>query len=123
MALSFGSTGDNQSYPRPSFDGQEDQSYGFLDTRKVQTGTLRGTQIIAGTDGAKIVLGLIPNTTDFGIAFYDASGNLVKKFVGATGYVYNPTTGKNVWQDGKLPDSTYGFANAADGYNVSDGVS
>ncbi len=44
--------GDN-NYPKRSFDGQEDQSYGFSPAFKLQTGNTRGTQTV-GFGGAKI---------------------------------------------------------------------
>lgn len=35
-------------YPTQSFDGQSDQSYGFLPTYKVQTGDTRGDLTVKG---------------------------------------------------------------------------
>lgn len=45
MAMDFAKapTG-NDSYPKRSYDGQEDQSYGFVDAFKLQTGNTRGVQ-------------------------------------------------------------------------------
>lgn len=34
----------NDTYPKKSYEGSEDQSYGFVDAFKLQTGTMRGTQ-------------------------------------------------------------------------------
>jgi hypothetical protein len=44
--LSFGSIGENTSYPTNSYDSNTNQSYGFTDAFKVQTGNMRGTQTI-----------------------------------------------------------------------------
>ena len=128
-------------YPTRTFDGQVDQSYGFTDARKLQTGTLRGSQVIANTDGSKIILGKIPGTNDFGIAFYDATVVLISAFTGVELTFYHSSknetltlngttlsvndvvTGENRMQIGKLPDSTYGWAISATGYDVADGIS
>lgn len=109
--------------------------------RQVTSGVTRGTQTIMNTDGSYVTLGLIPDGgTDFGIAFfssvgnliskntgtvesmYDTNGNLISQNTGETQSIYDPTTGKNVMQIGKLPDGTYGFAVAAIGFNVADGI-
>jgi hypothetical protein len=39
-----------------------------------------------------------------------------------TWYWYDSSTKANVFQVGKLPDSTFGWATANTGYNVSDGI-
>lgn len=90
---------------------------------QVATGTTRGTQTYMNTDGSYMTMGLIPNSTDFGIAFFDKSGTLISKTTSSTQYVYDKTTGKNVMQVGKLPDGTYGWAIAKVGFNVADGFS
>ena len=36
------------TYPAQTYSGQEDQSFGFVDARKLQTGATRGTQQIKG---------------------------------------------------------------------------
>lgn len=73
-------------------------------------------------DGSTLGMGLIPgSSTETGFFSLDTSGNLIMKIVNGTRYIYNPTTSKNVLQDGKLPDSTYGWSVAADGYNVAEG--
>lgn len=92
-----------------------------IQPRQMGTGGMRGTQRIMNTDGSYITLGVIPNTSDFGIAFFDSSDNLISKITALTDYVYDPTTGKNVYQSKKLPDGTYGVAGANTGFNVSDG--
>ena len=92
--------------------------------RQTQSGVERGTKTFMNTDGSYMTLGLIPDGgTDFGIAFFDASGNLVMKVTSSTQYWYDVTTGKNNIQLGKLPDGSYNFAAAADGLNVADGFS
>lgn len=114
---------DDKKYPAQFFEGQIDQSAGFIQPYKVGSGVMRGTQIIANTDGSRVILGVLPDSTDFGIAFLDPNGNLINKIIGPTQYVYDLLTGKNIIQIGKLPDGTYGMAVAKSGYNVSDGIS
>lgn len=77
---------------------------------------------VTNADGTKTGIGQIPGTTDLGFYTLDASGNVIQKIVGATRYVYDITTGKNIIQDGKLPDASYGQATAKAGYNVSDAI-
>lgn len=78
---------------------------------------------VTNSDGTKTGIGVIPGSTDLGFYTLDATGNVIQKIVGATRYVYDISTSKNIMQDGKLPDATYGQATAKAGYNVSDGVS
>jgi hypothetical protein len=112
-----------------------------VNPNQVASGVTRGTQTYMNTDGSYMTMGLIPNTTNFGIAFftaagkliskststvdykYDTLGNLIFKNDGQTQYIYDKTTGKNVVQIGKLPDGSYGWAVAKSGYNVSDAIS
>jgi hypothetical protein len=91
--------------------------------RDVATGPMRGTtQRYADEDGNYITIGIIPETNnELGIAFFDRDDNLISKMTALTDYVYNPGTGKNVYQQKKLPDGTYGVAGANDGYDVADG--
>lgn len=77
---------------------------------------------VTNTDGTKTGIGTIPGSTDLGFYTLDTAGNVVQKIVGATRYVYDISTTKNIIQDGKLPDNTYGQANAKAGFNVSDGI-
>lgn len=138
--LRFNSVGDGTNYPRQSFVGQTDQSYGFQPAFKLQTGNTRGTQIVGyggakidgannrivvtnPADGTSVGMGIIPGSTtnEFGFFTLNSAGQVVEKTINGTRYIYNPTTGKNVLQDGKLPDATYGWAVAADGFNVADG--
>jgi hypothetical protein len=90
--------------------------------RQVATGTQRGTQTIMNTDGSYVTLGLIPNSNDFGVAFFDATDHLISKNTATTQYIYDVASGKNIIQIGKLPDGTYGMAVAKSGYNVSDAI-
>lgn len=78
---------------------------------------------VTNSDGTKTGIGVIPGSTQLGFYTLDASGNVIQKIVGPTRYVYDLTTGKNIMQDGKLPDASYGQATAKPGFNVSDGVS
>lgn len=90
--------------------------------RQLSTGSMRGQQTILGADGSKIVLGLIPDTdNEFGISFFDRDGNVVKKITALTDYIYDASTGDNVYQAGKLPDDTYGVAGANEGFEVEEG--
>lgn len=107
--------------------------------RDVGTGVMRGTQRIVNTDGSFITLGEIPNSNgEFGIAFftadevlvykslsnqqafYDEDGNLISKSTGTTDYKYDVSTGKNYYQNGKLPDGTYGAIFVKDNVDVAD---
>lgn len=88
------------------------------------SGVERGTKTIMAVDGSYVTIGLVPdNSGDFGIAFFDSSGTIISKNTGATQYVYDKKTGKNIMQIGLLPDGNYGWAIARSGYNVSDGIS
>lgn len=78
---------------------------------------------VTNADGTKTGIGQIPGTTDLGFYTLDTSGNVIQKIVGPTRYVYDISTGKNIMQDGKLPDASYGQATAKAGFNVSEGVS
>lgn len=78
---------------------------------------------VTNADGTKTGIGQIPGSTDLGFYTLDASGNVIQKIVGPTRYVYDIATGKNVIQDGKLPDGTYNFAVAKAGSNISDAIS
>lgn len=140
--LSFETTGEKTGYPQASFDSQTDQSYGFQPAYKLQSGSTRGAQIVGNggtvidgnnnrititnpTNNTSLGMGAIPGSTtnEFGFFSLDASGNVVMKIVNGTMYVYDIINNKNVMQTGKLPDSSYGWAVAATGFNVSDGVS
>lgn len=140
--LNFSKIGGNESYPRVTFDGQEDQSYGFQPAFKLQTGNTRGTQTVgyggAKIDGANnrivitnpadntsIGMGTIPGSTtnEFGFFSLDSNNNLIMKIVNGTMYVYNPLDSfKNVVQVGLLPDASGGMAVAKSTYDVADGI-
>lgn len=94
--------------------------------------------IVTNTDGSKVGMGKIPNSSEFGFFsvnssgkmtyklvnaiqyFYDENGNLIQKVQTGTTYVYNPTDGfVNVTQAGLLPDGSGGFVVAKPGQNVS----
>ncbi len=125
-------------FPKQIYDDRENQSYGFNDARKLQTGNTRGTQTV-GYGGAKIDgannrititdpatgqimgFGIIPNTTnEFGFFSLDSSGNLITKIVNGTTYVYKPNNQENFLQSGILPDGTGGFIITKDGTEVAD---
>lgn len=105
--------------------------------RQLSTGSLRGTQtvgygntqidgtnnrvVITAPDGSVLGMGNIPGTKEYGFFSLDASGNLSMKIVKGTMYAYDPTTNKNSFQAGILPDGTGGAAGANTGYNVADG--
>lgn len=75
---------------------------------------------VTNSDGTKTGIGQIPGSTDLGFYTLDAVGNVVQKIVGPTRYIYDLTTTKNIMQDGKLPDSSYGLISVKPGLNVSD---
>jgi len=74
-----------------------------VEPRQVATGVTRGTWRINSTDGSYITIGLIPNTTDFGIAFFDSNNNLISKNLGTSQTIYDPDGNELVNIDG------YGF--------------
>lgn len=76
---------------------------------------------VTNSDGTKTGIGQIPGSTDLGFYTLDAAGNVVQKIVGPTRYIYDLTTTKNIMQDGKLPDASYGWAVAITNKNVSEG--
>lgn len=90
--------------------------------RQMTSGVMRGTQRITNTDGSYLTLGVIPNTTEFGIAFYNAASTLIRKITMLTDFSYDAVTGKNIMQFNKLPDGSYGVGIAKTGFNVSDGI-
>lgn len=100
MALDFAkSPGADTSYPQKSYDGQEDQSYGFQPAFKLQTGNMRGTQGVGyggvKIDGAHNRIQLDANDTQVTIGDTSDTDNL-------TGVaLYDPATQKNVVTLGK----------------------
>jgi len=141
MALKF-SRLNNDSSPKRDYDGQEDQSYGFIDAFKLQTGNTRGTQTVgyggAKIDGAnnrivitnpatgkQIGMGSIPGSTtdEFGFFSIDDKGVTVLKIIDAAISVFNPKDSyHNSAQFGILPDGTGGWATASPGYDIADGI-
>ena len=73
-------------------------------------------------DNTSIGMGIIPGSTtnEFGFFALDEDGNVIMKIVNGTRYIYDPTTDKNVMQDGKLPDGTYGLVTVIPGADVSE---
>lgn len=99
-------------------------SFGFYATDtsgNVITKAIGGSITVTNTDGSTVGLGLIPGTAQFGFFSTDTAGNLIQKLVGATRYIYDISNAKNIMQDGKLPDGTYGWAIAKAGNDVSSG--
>jgi hypothetical protein len=105
-----------------------DNALGLNNPDGILTGSMRGTQqanqFIATNpaDKTRIGMGLIPGSTtsEYGFFVIDAANNVIMKIVNTTRYVYDIANNKNVMQDGKLPDNTYGYAVAKTGKNVSD---
>lgn len=130
--------GNSSKYPRQTYDGKEDQAYGFVPAFKLQTGNTRGTQTVgyggAKIDGANnrititdpasgdtIGFGAIPNTTnEFGFFSLDSDGTLIFKIVNGTLYMYDAITGINNLQLGKLPDGTTNLAIAKEGEDITE---
>lgn len=128
----------------PQFDSVENKSVGELSferiiPRQISSGSTRGTQkvgygsteidgsnnrivITNPLDGTSVGIGTIPGSTtgEFGFFALDEDGNVVMKIVGPTRYIYDLTNDKNVMQDGKLPDGSYGWAVAKENYSVED---
>ena len=96
--------------------------YQRVTPRKVSTGTQRGEQTLSGTqlvvsaDGLqRIIYGTFNGEFGiFGCTMDTGDPNVltvVWKQVGPTKFIYDPThTNKNVMQEGKLTDGTYGMA-------------
>jgi hypothetical protein len=117
----------------------EEASYDRVLPRQVSSGSTRGTQkvgygnteidgsnnrivITNPTDGTSVGIGTIPGsiTNEFGFFALDENGEVVMKIVGPTRYIYDLDNDKNVMQDGKLPDGTFGWAVAKEDYDVED---
>lgn len=131
------------SYPKRSFDGQEDQSYGFNPAYKLQTGTLRGVQSV-GYGGVKIdgsnnriqmeandirvTLGDVSNTDDLtGLALYDTVTNKNLVTVGRDTTSDNTTIGLTSYDGtgtrrllaGTYPDGSVKIKLSQDTYDVA----
>lgn len=90
--------------------------------RQMPSGVMRGTQRIINTDGSYITIGEIPESNgQFGIAYWTASGRLIQKDNGVTTYKYD-VDGRNYYQNGLLPNGSYGEVVAKAPYSVSDAV-
>ena len=57
--------------------------------RQVASGVTRGTQRISNTDGSYMTLGVIPETTELGMAFYNADNTLNRRITGDNDYFYD----------------------------------
>lgn len=109
--------------------------------RQLSTGSTRGTQTVGygntkidGTNNTisienpstnvNINVGVIAGSTGSGVGLsvVDDSGFTLFKMDGPTWFWYDKTTKKNIMQIGLLPDGSYGWAVAAPGYNVADGI-
>jgi hypothetical protein len=111
----------NGDYPTIA-DQAVDAQTSRVQPRQVATGVTRGTQRIVNTDGSYVTLGEIPDGSgDFGIAHFNASGTIIFKNTGVTEYKYD-VTGRNYYQNGKLPDGSYGEAIAKSPYSVGDAI-
>lgn len=115
----------SSEYPKSFNEGDENQSYNFIPPVKVQSGKLRGTQVITADDGSRIELGIISGTdNEFGIAMFDADGSKsIKIGIADRNFtVFDPDAdGQSRFMAGKLPDDTYGAAGSNEGYSVEDG--
>lgn len=127
--LDFARIGDNSSSPAQSYEGQEDQSYGFLNAFKLQTGNTRGTQTVGygsvKIDGAnnRIVLGGITldgNTGAITTTQTDGSinglGPIPGSKSGEVGFYAVDKSGNLVW---KNVIGTQSYYNPTDGYKNS----
>lgn len=102
----------------------ESTEFGRVLPRQINTGMMRGTQTHVGLDGSKVTVGIIPGTNaqEFGIAFFNSEGKLVRKILGPTGYIFDTDTGNDISQEGILPDGTVGRADSKAGESVSDAI-
>jgi len=102
----------DETYPKRSYDGGENQSYGFNPAFKLQTGNTRGTQSVGyggakidgannrivvtnPMDGTSLGMGTIPGSDEFGFFALDANGVLIYKNVNGTQSYYNPVDSFN----------------------------
>lgn len=76
---------------------------------KIGSGMSSGAQKYLNTDGSYMLVGFDADAKQIGIFFYDASGNLQAKYLGATDFKYR-SDGTNYYQSGVLPDGTYNLA-------------
>lgn len=108
--------------------------------RQISTGLMRGTQnvgiggaqidssnnriVLSASDGSSVGIGTIPGDTtgEVGLFALDTDGSLLWKSVNGTLYFYDKDSGVNYMTIGVLPDNTTGWAVAAPGENVADGI-
>lgn len=109
-------------FPKQFYSDQEVNDPQFSYPNQMNSGVARGTQRISNTDGSYIIIGAIPDGSgQFGIAYYNRQGKLIAKDNGVTTYKYD-STGRNYYQNGLLPDGSYGEVIAKSPYNVADAV-
>lgn len=70
--------------------------------------------------GNAIVQGKLPGDLGYGTAYYNSDNDLVRVDTADQINFYDPATGKNFMRIGRLPDGTYGWDIAAEGYDVED---
>lgn len=98
----------------------------------------QGKNRIVGRDENQVIRLVIDADEDFAVTFYNANGvkistydstgqkfynstgGLVSNNDGATLFFYDPNTGNNIMQVGKLPDGTYGWVVSKTGFSVAD---
>lgn len=77
---------------------------------------------VTDINGNTLAIGILSDGT-LGMSITDPSGFLLFKLNGQTWFWYDKNHNVNVMQVGLKPDTTYGFATAAVGDNVSQGYS
>lgn len=93
--------------------------------RDIAPGIMRGPLRINNSDGSYIVIGEVPGQTDsdgrpqFGLSFFDNSGNLQAMSLGKTDYKYT-ADGVNYYQSGELPDGSHNVAISKEGTSVDE---
>lgn len=119
--LHFTKFGDD-NYPKREFEGQEDQSYGFNPAHKLQTGTFRGTFRIQNDDGSFITIGKVADLNEFGTAYYDANGRLLRKSTALNDIYYDPQDEyrARMLQGGSPVDGHMGTWKSQEGLDVVD---
>lgn len=139
----YGQTDSTYGQAKPAYVSNKEigqDNIGRVLPRQLSTGSTRGTQTvgygttkidgtnntitIAAPDGSLIGMGAIPNSVngEYGFFSLDTAGNIIMKIVNGTFYSYDPDSGKNFMQIGILPDGTGGWAIAAPGFDVADGI-
>ena len=131
---------DGNKYPQRAFEGQEDQSFGFTQARKIQTGNTRGVQTVGygqtkidgennriiitnPVDNTQIGIGTIPGSTtnEFGFFSLDEDGNVVMTIIQGKLSMYDIDDDNNErMRVGKQPDSSYNVVTAKEGFAIDD---